>query len=315
MSAAPDDTTDLGAAPTVSVVVPTHDRPQLVTEAVRAIVAQDHPGDVEVLVVFDKADPHPIDVELPAGRTLRRLRNDDRTPGLPGARNTGILAASGELLAFCDDDDAWLPGKLAAQVETLRRHPDASLVATGLRVVSDAGSNDRPGPRAPVHFDDLLRDRIMELHPSTFLFRRRDLLDHIGLVDEEIPGGYAEDYELLLRSARTGPIVNVPRPLVAIGFHAGSYYASRWRVVIGGLRYLLDRYPDFARVPAGRARILGQLAFAHAALGERTQARALARAALADHRGERRAYAAWAVTLGVPARWIADLARRRGRGI
>ncbi|HEV2893829.1 MAG TPA: glycosyltransferase family A protein, partial [Actinomycetota bacterium] len=93
--------------PPVSVVVPTRDRPELLRRAVTAILEQTYQGPIECVVVFDQSDPDLPWGALPAGRRLVLVRNQ-RTPGLAGARNSGILAATGELVAFCDDDDEWL---------------------------------------------------------------------------------------------------------------------------------------------------------------------------------------------------------------
>src|SRR5204862_442010 len=65
---------------------------------------------LEVVVVRDGTPAVPLRVELPAQVRLRQVPNTP-TPGLPGARNSGVLAAGHELVAFCDDDDEWLPGK------------------------------------------------------------------------------------------------------------------------------------------------------------------------------------------------------------
>lgn len=304
------------ATRSVSVVVPTHERPVLVTNAVRAIVQQNHPGSVEVLVVFDKSEPHPIDVPHVANRTVRALVNDRRRPGLAGARNTGILAARGDYVAFCDDDDEWLPGKLAAQFDAMdRSRRSDAVIATGIVVVSGDSERIRRGPTRVLGLDDFLRDRIMEVHPSTLLFPREVLVEEIGLVDEDIPGSYAEDYELLLRATRNHPVINVPQPLVRVAFHPGSFYASKWQTIIDGLQYVLNKYPEFDGAPAGRARIRGQIAFAEAALGRRSEARRTAVSVLRDNYFEKRAYAALLVAAGVPARSVSDLARRLGRGI
>lgn len=299
----------------VSVVVPTHNRPQLVLEAVRSIVSQDHPGPIEVLVVFDGCAPHPIDVTCPPGRTVRTLTNDARTPGLAGARNTGILAATGEFIGFCDDDDAWLPGKLASQMTALRDFGREALCGTGSLVVTGGAAHPRPGPRHVLGLEDFLRDRIMEIASGSFLVRRRTLLDEIGLLDEDLPGSYGEDYDFLLRAARVLPVLNVARPLLRVSFHAGSFYVARWKTVIAALTYLLAKHPEFDAVPQGRARIRGQIAFAHAALGDRATARRLARDVLRDNRREKRAYAALLASAGIPAAWVSGVARRFGHGI
>jgi glycosyltransferase involved in cell wall biosynthesis len=303
------------AWPTVSVVVPTRDRPELLRRAVTAILGQTYPGLVECVVVFDQSDP-----QLPWGdpgpsRRLQLVRND-RTPGLAGARNAGAARATGELLAFCDDDDEWLPGKLERQVEVLTRRPDAAVATTGIVVRYGDRDVTRLAPTPEITHRQLLRSRLTELHPSTVLVRRRELLDGIGLVDERIPGSYAEDYEWLLRAAKRAPVLAVQEPLVVINWHQSSFFADRWRTIISALTYLVDKHRELEQEPSGLARIYGQIAFAHAALGERGAARRWARRTLSLDRRERRAYLALAVSLRlVKARTLVRLAHVAGKGI
>jgi glycosyltransferase involved in cell wall biosynthesis len=303
------------AEPLVSVVVPTRDRPELLRRAVAAVLGQTYPGPLECVVVFDQSDPDLPWPEPPPGRSLRLVRNQ-RTPGLAGARNSGILAATGELVAFCDDDDEWLPEKLARQVAALLATPSAAVSTTGILVRYRDRTTTRLAPTTMVTHGQLLRSRLTELHPSTVLVHRRQLLDDIGLVDEEIPGSYAEDYEWLLRAARHAPVLAVPEPLAVIHWHQSSFFADRWRTIISALTYLVDKHRELQQEPSGLARIYGQIAFAHAALGERGPARRWARRTLALNRRERRAYLALGVSLGlVSARTALRVAHLAGKGI
>jgi glycosyltransferase involved in cell wall biosynthesis len=301
--------------PPVSVVVPTRDRPELLRRAVAAILGQTYQGTVECVVVFDQSEPTLAWGDPGPSRRLVLVRNQ-RTPGLAGARNTGALHASGELVAFCDDDDEWLPGKLERQVAELAARPDAAVATTGIVVRYGDRSTTRLAPTAQVTHGQLLRSRLTELHPSTVLVRRARLLDGIGLVDEHIPGSYAEDYEWLLRAARLGPVLAVQEPLVVVHWHQSSFFADRWRMIIAALTYLVDKHRELQQEPTGLARIYGQIAFAHAALGERGAARRWARRTLSLDRRERRAYLALAVSLRlVKARTLVRLAHAAGKGI
>jgi glycosyltransferase involved in cell wall biosynthesis len=301
--------------PRVSVVVPTRDRPELLRRAVTAILGQTYKGPVECLVVFDQSEPELPWPGLPPGRTLV-LRRNDRTPGLAGARNSGILAATGELVAFCDDDDEWLPEKLARQVARLLATPGAAVSTTGILVRYQDRTITRLAPTILVTHRQLLRSRLTELHPSTVLARRDRLLAQIGLVDEDIPGSYAEDYEWLLRASRLGPLLAVAEPLAIIHWHQSSFFADRWRTIIAALTYLVDKHRDLQQEPSGLARIYGQIAFAHAALGERKPARRWARRTLSLNRRERRAYLALAISLGlVSAKTVVRMAHGAGKGI
>lgn len=297
----------------VSVVIPTIDRPLLLRRAIRSVLAQNTDATLEIIIVFDGS---PIDAltDIDPGRHRIRTVANSRTAGLAGARNTGIVAATAPFIAFCDDDDEWLPGKLAAQL-TLLDDPRVPLVATGIRVLTARGAHDRPAPARATH-DDLLRSRITELHPSSFLFRTADTRGRLGLVDENLPASYGEDYDLLLRAAELGDIVAVSGPLTLVHWDRTSFFTDRWRGVADGLGYLLDKHAGFANVPLGRARIEGQIAFAHGALGELGSARTWATRALRHDRRQLRAYLALVVGLRIlSGRRVVAALNARGRGV
>jgi glycosyltransferase involved in cell wall biosynthesis len=300
----------------VTAVVPTRDRPELLRAAIDAILDQDYAGAIEVVVVYDQSEP---DLSLARRDKHRRVRviTNTRTPGLAGARNTGVIAAMGELIAFCDDDDEWLPGKLAAQVSALNiAGPDSEFVAAGIRVSYDGSTVDRVLARSRVPLAALLRSRLTELHPSTFLIRRDALVDGIGLVDEKIPGSYGEDYEFLLRAARRTPLVNLAEPYVMVRWHKRSYFAQRWQTIAEALQWLLGRYPEFSTEPRGQARVTGQIAFAHAAMGERRAALRWAGRTLRRNPREPRAYLALAVaSRAVRPDTVLRRLHERGRGL
>jgi glycosyltransferase involved in cell wall biosynthesis len=180
--------------PSVSVVIPTHDRPEFVREALRSVLEQDYAGRIEALVVFDGGEP----ADFPrsgasATRSVRVLTND-RKPGPLGTRNAGILAATGDIVAFLDDDDEWLPSKLSRQVEVLLSRP-VDMVFSGVRFV--AGNRQRDYiPRLPP--DDPIRALIgggVFLPIQTMIVWRKAL--EPDLLDENFPTG--GDQELALR--------------------------------------------------------------------------------------------------------------------
>jgi glycosyltransferase involved in cell wall biosynthesis len=239
-----------------------------------------------------------------------------RAPGLAGARNTGALLAESDFVAFCDDDDDWLPDKLRLQIEALRANPSRAVVTCGLYVRYGDRTIRRLPPTSEITLRQLLRSRVMEVHPSTIVVRRSELLRSIGLVDEAIPGSYAEDYEWLLRAARHTPLVSVSRPLVTIHWHRSSWFEKRWGTIADALTYLLRKHPDLTRELRGYARICGQIAFAHAASGSGREARRWSARAMAANWYEPRSYLALAVSLGlVRAETLLRLAHTRGRGI
>lgn len=301
--------------PALNVVIATRGRPELLRQAVTGALYQDYPGDLGVTVVYDQVEIDRLDdISVPGGRTLETIANL-RSPGLPGARNTGILHRDAELVAFCDDDDRWLPGKALAQVSAWERDPGAIAMVTGIRIVSAGGSHDRIPPQI-MTFEVFLADRITAAHPSSYLFRRTDLVDTIGLVDEDLPAAYGEDYDLLLRATHHGHVRAVCSPLVVVNWNRPSFFTGHWQGIADGLSYILDRHPEFDRVPRGKARIESQVAFAHAALGDGATARRWAAAALRHHPTQVRAYLAAMASFGIiRADQIVRLANHLGHGI
>jgi glycosyltransferase involved in cell wall biosynthesis len=249
------------------------------------------------------------------GRTVRAISNT-RTPGAAGARNAGALAARAPLLAFCDDDDEWLPDKLDRQVAVLRRQRDVSAVTCGIEVVYDDRAVVRMPQKVTVTLSDLLRSRLAELHTSTILVERKDFLGAIGPFDEAIPGSYGEDYEWLLRAARQAPVAAVRGPFARIHWHDASLFEGRWNTMVAGLRYLLNKHPELAQTRKGLARIYGQLAFASAAAGGRRQSFRLTGATVKLDWRQPRAYLALLVSVGLlRPPLLLHVLHRFGRGI
>src|SRR4029077_888544 len=106
--------------PSVSIIIPTHNRPHLLPRAVESARAAG--TDVEIIVVDDASVDETVLVcrELAGIKYIRMERNQ----GVAGARNIGIMASSSEFIAFLDDDDLRLPGSLDLQTESLAAHPE-----------------------------------------------------------------------------------------------------------------------------------------------------------------------------------------------
>ena len=126
--------------PLVSVVIPTYNRAALLADALASVDAQVGTGslfEVEIVVVDDASSDETAAVvqRHPSVRYIRHSTNR----GGSAARNTGIAASTGSLIAFLDDDDLWLPNKLALQVPVLQAHPEAGGVYSHMRVSGEQG--------------------------------------------------------------------------------------------------------------------------------------------------------------------------------
>lgn len=303
------------ATPAVDAIIATKDRRELLLKALDGIFGQDYEGDIRVTVVFDGAPVDPTLERSEPGRSVRVMANG-RASGLAGGRNTGLEHAEHPLVAFCDDDDIWRPQKLQTQVLRMRAEKALGCV-TGIMI----HSGDRRIPRIPnvaeISAADLQQSRLTGAHPSSFIFTREWLLDRVGLVDEDLPFGYGEDFDLLLRACQAGRVAIVREPLVDVLWHAGSFFTQRWAGMAAGLEYVLAKHPGLAADRRGFAWMEGQRAFALAAKGgARGEAMRAASRSLRSRVMEPRGWLAIAVAMKVldPDKVMRFL-NARGRGI
>jgi GT2 family glycosyltransferase len=119
------------ARPKVSVVLPTHDRPTLLAEAMQSVLSQSH-ANWELIVVDDASTP-PVQPDVfRACADSFRLVTHPRPLGGAAAKNSGVAAAQGEIFAFLDDDDEFDPAYLDRAVGILSRHPRLDVVFMGV---------------------------------------------------------------------------------------------------------------------------------------------------------------------------------------
>jgi glycosyltransferase involved in cell wall biosynthesis len=195
--------------PLVSVVVAVHDGERFLAEALDSVLAQEY-RPLELIVVDDGSMDRSADVARDRGACVIRQEQQ----GLAAARNTGLLAARGELVAFNDADDVWLPGKLRRQVDYLRERPDLDFVYTAWTILLE------PGATLPPQWERDGTGRRDGFLPSSFL-ARRDVFDRVGLFDTRYEIG--EDVDWFTRAAEAGVRYDVvPSVLVRYRVHGAN---------------------------------------------------------------------------------------------
>jgi glycosyltransferase involved in cell wall biosynthesis len=201
--------TDIPAGPRVSAVLPTYNRGWILEQAVDSVLDQDY-ANLELIVVDDGSTDGTKGLLSRFGDRIVVICQTNR--GVSAARNTGIRAATGELIALLDSDDTWLPEKVTAQVAFFSNHPDARVCQTQEFWIRN-GVRVNPGKRhrkeAGMIFERSLA--LCLVSPSAVMMRK-SLLDEVGLFDETLPA--CEDYDLWLRIACKHPIHLIDRPLI-----------------------------------------------------------------------------------------------------
>jgi glycosyltransferase involved in cell wall biosynthesis len=210
--------------PFISVIIPTYNRASMVIEAVESVLEQTF-KDFELIVVDDGSTDHTLSLLEKFGPSLRLCRQENR--GVSAARNRGLAEAGGELIAFLDSDDLWLPEKLAVQASYLRTFPQAALCHTEeiwLRRGRRVNPRRRHAKASGKAFAELLRESLIS--PSAVVIRRA-VLEGAGGFDERLPA--CEDYALWLTLARTHRIHLIDRPLVIKrGGHPDQLSRTLW---------------------------------------------------------------------------------------
>ena len=122
-----------------SIIVPAFNVSATLAETLNSLLKQTYPT-FEVIVVDDGStdDTAQIAAQFARDRRVRVIRQANR--GLAGARNTGVAAARGDVIGFCDSDDLWLPQKLALHVAHLEANPHVGISYCGSALMNDAGA-------------------------------------------------------------------------------------------------------------------------------------------------------------------------------
>ncbi len=195
--------------PLVSVILPTYNRGWIIKEAIDSVLEQEF-SDFELIVVDDGSTDDTPAILNTYGRDIRVLRQSNR--GVSAARNRGIAASAGQLIAFLDSDDLWLPQKLTAQVDFFAARPDAVICQTEEQWIRNG---IRVNPKMRHHkFSGMIFERSLELclvSPSAVMLRRA-LFETAGMFDERLPA--CEDYDLWLRISCRYPVYLIDTPLI-----------------------------------------------------------------------------------------------------
>lgn len=203
----------------VAVVVPTHNRVRLLSDALDSILNQSGVS-LRVIVVNDGSTDS-------TGPWLRRIAardprvsivHHDRPQRLPAARNAGMARASGRWVAFCDDDDLWAPNKLSAQLGALQ--------SSGARWASTAAVTVNDKLQVIGHCRARGGHVLPQLLAGNPIWSGSSVIAELGLLREL--GGFdqalkaSEDWDMWIRLARLSPLAAVDRPLLAYRQAAGT---------------------------------------------------------------------------------------------
>jgi glycosyltransferase involved in cell wall biosynthesis len=226
------------STPRVSAIIPVFNGERYLAEALDSIRGQTVPP-AEIIVVDDGSTDGSAALVRAAG--VRLIQQPNR--GVASARNRGLAAASGDLIAYLDQDDVWPTGRLAAQLAALERHPDAGILSGRIRVL------DRPIPGRPWSATGD-RELSVALNLGAALIRR-SVFDTIGGFSESM--GSADDIEWYNRARDFGArIVQLETVTLLYRWHGTNTSRNFPRMagdIVSALKVSLDRRRQLGSAP------------------------------------------------------------------
>ncbi|GAB4453767.1 MAG: glycosyltransferase family 2 protein [Anaerolineae bacterium] len=202
--------------PTISIVTPSYNQAAFIEATIQSVLAQNYPH-TEHLVVDGGSADGTLDILQKYERWLRWRSAPDR--GQADAINQGFRQATGDIVAWLNSDDIYLPGALQAVARFFTQNPSVDLLYGDYCFIDDQGSTVLRRREIPFDFNILLYGLDYIGQPTVFF--RRYLLARFGYLDESLH--YGLDWEYWLRLASGGArFAYLPRYLAATRLHAAA---------------------------------------------------------------------------------------------
>jgi glycosyltransferase involved in cell wall biosynthesis len=216
----------MGSEPMLSVVIPAHNSAATLARALASVLAQTRRPE-EVIVVDDQSTDNIREVLASYPQGSIKLISTKVRKGAGGARNEGVAGAAGDVIAFLDADDEWLPNKLEKQLVLLLADPRLSFVTCGANSISPGGTDlgDTYGAHRIAAGSEAWKQLLacnFIVTPSVIVWRRHLLT--LGGFNEKMKIG--EDQDMWIRLALAGSLGYVPESLVRVHLSADSL--SSW---------------------------------------------------------------------------------------
>lgn len=193
----------------VSVIIPTYNRRELLSRALDSVMRQTRPAD-EIIVVDDGSDDGTAEMVAQNYPTVICVQHQNH--GISYSRNRGVDRATGTWIAFLDNDDVWLPPKLGLQLTALKEEPRYQLCHTEEIWIRN-GRRVNPMNKHKKRGGDTYLDclALCLISPSSVMMSR-EFFQQIGGFDESLPA--CEDYDLWLRICADNAVLYLEEPLL-----------------------------------------------------------------------------------------------------
>lgn len=227
----------------VSVIIPTHNRSELLKKAVKSLENQSHQN-FEIIIIddFSTDDTAEVVSQMKDDRII--FLKHDINKGGSEARNTGIKRATGRFIGFLDSDDQWLPDKLEKQLKLFENQPDVGVIYTGVQVVNE---NNQPTRKiVPEYRGDILPELFESncIDTTSSVLIKKEVLDQVQGFDSGLPS--CQDWDLYIRLAQVTKFDFVKESMVLFYHHSGERITTNKKSVLNGHLSIFEKYKGLA---------------------------------------------------------------------
>lgn len=220
-------------AVTVSVIIPTHNRASSLSKAIRSVLNQTY-QDFEVIIVNDASSDETVELVTKLQTQDKRIHLVTQIKSVGGAeaRNRGIETSQGTWLAFLDDDDEWLPQKLAKQMQALAHRPNAIAISCAYTVNYPLGQKKIITTPNRISLQELLQRN--SLGGASVCIANASVVKNMGCFDRKLRS--SQDWDLWLRLCERGEIISINEPLVSYQVHFNYRISNNMKAKYAGAR-------------------------------------------------------------------------------
>lgn len=207
--------------PKISIITPSYNQGRFIKETIESVLSQNYPN-LEYWVIDGGSTDETITILKSFGKKIKWISEKDK--GQTDAINKGLLRATGEIIAYLNSDDVYLPNTLNTVAEYAMNHPTAQWITGDYFIIDESGKKIQSFVAA---YKKVLRtyltlDLLLIMNPiiQPSTFWRRSLQQKIGLFDDKLR--YCMDYEYWIRSFKYAPVHVLPNHFSLFRIHKNS---------------------------------------------------------------------------------------------
>jgi glycosyltransferase involved in cell wall biosynthesis len=206
--------------PLVSIITPSYNQGRFLEETIQSVLAQDYPQLEYIIVDGGSTDDSVNIITRYASRISWWVSEKDQ--GQTDAINKGFARANGEIFAWLNSDDTYLPGAISQAVEFLLNRPEVAMVYGDANLVDEYGNVIGRFPARQTSLKKMLRGSVHIPQQASFFWSK--LWKQVGPLDPSFH--FAMDYDLWVRLARLAPLIYTPCLWANFRLHGGGKTAA-----------------------------------------------------------------------------------------